>query len=155
MKTATAVALVLAGTPAFAAEPQIDYNRQIRPLLSNHCFKCHGPDAQQRKGAFRLDVRESALAAAESGEVPVVPGQPAKSELIRRISAADADERMPPAEENKPLADSDKQLLARWIAEGAKYQTHWSFAAPVRPQLPEVKERIWPRNELDSFILAR
>jgi len=138
-----------------AAEPPLDYNRQIRPLLSNHCFKCHGPDAGQRKGGFRLDVRESAVAAAESGEKPVVPGDSAKSELIRRINAADAAERMPPADENKPLTEADKLLLARWIAEGAKYQTHWSFAAPQRPTLPVVKNPIWPRNELDTFILAR
>src|SRR5262245_47562202 len=135
MKTAPCIALFLfLAISACAAEPPVDYNRQIRPLLSNHCLKCHGPDAAQRKGGFRLDVRESALAAAESGERPIVPGEPAKSELIRRINANNADERMPPAEENKALAEADKQLLARWIAEGVKYQTHWSFAAPRRPQ---------------------
>jgi len=155
MKTATAFAWIFATAAACAADPPVDYNRQVRPLLSNHCFKCHGPDAQQRQGGFRLDVRESALAAAESGAKPIVPSQPAKSELIRRINAADAAERMPPADENKPLSASDKELLARWIVEGAKYQTHWSFAAPVRPELPEVTDRNWPRNELDTFILAR
>src|SRR5262245_29752784 len=86
---------------AFAAEPPVDYNRQIRPLLSTHCFKCHGPDAGQRKAEFRLDVRESATAAAESGAIPIMAGNAAKSELIHRINAASADERMPPAEENK------------------------------------------------------
>lgn len=153
--TLIAAAVVALTTSAGAAEPPLDYNRQIRPLLSNHCFKCHGPDAGQRKAGFRLDVRESALGAAESGELPIVPGDTAKSELVRRINAVDAAERMPPAEENKPLTEADKQLFARWIAEGAKYQTHWSFAAPVRPPLPATKDRNWSRNELDTFILAR
>ena len=101
-------------TPIRGAESTattVDYNRQIKPLLSNHCFKCHGPDAEQRKAGFRLDVRESALAAAESGERPIVAGQPAKSELVRRINSSDPDERMPPPSENKPLSDADKKKI--------------------------------------------
>ena len=150
------VSLSAAATLAFAQEQSaIDYNRQIRPLLANHCWKCHGPDAAQRQAGLRLDVRESALAAAESGERPIVPGHSDKSELVRRINAADAAERMPPADENKPLSAADKKLLARWIAEGARYQTHWAFAAPARPPLPPVRDTSWPRGEVDTFVLAR
>jgi hypothetical protein len=162
MRSSTAWALILpvtlsaAATFASAQEPPpVDYNRQIRPLLANHCWKCHGPDAAQRQAGLRLDVRESATAAAESGERPIVPGQPDKSELVRRIKAADAAERMPPADENKPLSATDKDLLRRWIAEGAKYQTHWAFVAPRRPPLPVVRDQHWSRGELDTFILSR
>jgi len=137
------------------AAGSIDYNRQIRPLLSNHCFKCHGPDAAQRQGGFRLDVRDSALAAAESGARPIVPGDQGRSELLRRITATSADEQMPPPDENKPLTAADKQLLAQWIAEGAKYQTHWAFVAPQRPRPPESKTKNWPRGQLDTFVMAR
>ncbi len=162
MRFTTALALVLlailltiAGAVAVAAEPPVDYNRQIRPLLADHCWKCHGPDATQRQAGLRLDVRESATAAAESSARPIVPGRPDKSELVRRINAADPGERMPPADENKPLLAADKQLLARWIDEGAKYQTHWAFVAPVRPPLPPAQNKSWPRGELDTFVLAR
>jgi hypothetical protein len=150
----TCVCAAVATADAHAAD-SIDYNRQIRPLLSNHCFKCHGPDPEQRKAVFRLDVRESALAAAESGEIPIVPGNPAKSELIRRINATSADERMPPPAENKPLSEADRQLLSRWVAEGAKYQTHWSFSPPIKPPLPAVSSSSWPRNSMDAYVLAR
>src|SRR5688572_10193620 len=99
------VSLSAAATFASAQEqPAVDYNRQIRPLLANHCWKCHGPDAAQRQAGLRLDVRESALAAAESGARPIVLREPDKSELVRRINAVDVGERMPPADENKPLS---------------------------------------------------
>src|SRR5262245_56290725 len=140
------------GPPSAGA---IDYNRQIRPLLSNHCFKCHGPDAEQRKGGFRLDVRESALGEAESGSRPILPDEPGKSELVRRINEADTDQRMPPAAENKPLSAEQKELLSRWIAEGAKYQTHWAFTRPRLPPIPTVRDKGWPRGEIDSFVLSR
>jgi hypothetical protein len=145
----------LADDPAEDIRGLIDYNRQIRPLLSNHCFKCHGPDAEQREGGFRLDVRESAVGEADSGARPVVPGQSSASEVVRRINTADADERMPPADENKPLSAADRELLTRWIAEGAKYQTHWSFVRPEKPSLPAMSRPAWPRGGLDTFILSR
>jgi hypothetical protein len=146
--------LAAADEPVTANGP-VDYNRQIRPLLSNHCFKCHGPDAEQREGGFRLDVRESAVGEADSGARPIVPGQSAASEVVRRINAASADERMPPADENKPLSAADKELLTRWIAEGAKYQTHWSFVRAEKPSLPTTSRPAWARGGLDTFILAR
>ena len=151
-----AAALVLgACLAARGAEPPVDFSRQIRPILANNCFKCHGPDAAERKGGLRLDQRESAIGEAESGEHPIVPGKPEASELIQRISSADADLRMPPPKTKKSLTEGEKSLLSRWIAEGADYQSHWAFTAPVSPTLPEVKQADWPRSELDRFILAR
>ncbi|HEX5105025.1 MAG TPA: DUF1549 domain-containing protein, partial [Pirellulaceae bacterium] len=137
------------------AEPPVDFSRQIRPILANNCFKCHGPDAAERQSGLRLDVRDLALKAADSGELAIVPGKSAESELIQRISSADADTRMPPADEKKTLTGDEKALLARWIDEGAKYETHWAFTPPQRPSLPEVKMMGWARGELDGFILAR
>lgn len=133
----------------------IDFDRQIRPILSNHCFRCHGPDAGERQAGFRLDVRESAIGEADSGEHPIVPGDPAKSELVTRIFSDDKDIVMPPPEINKPLSAEQKDLLKRWIASGAPYEKHWSFVAPRRPALPQVKDKAWPRNAIDHFILAR
>ena len=149
-------ALVLgACLAARGAEPPVDFSRQIRPILANNCFKCHGPDAAERKGGFRLDQRDSAIGEAESGEHAIVPSKPEDSELIRRISSADADLRMPPPETKKSLTEAEKTLLSRWIAEGANYQTHWAFTAPVSPPLPDVRQADWARGELDRFILAR
>ena len=150
-----AYAVLIAISPARTAEPPLDFGRQIRPILANNCLACHGPDAAERKAGLRLDQRDAALAAAESGEKAIVPGQPDASELVRRINATDADLRMPPAETKKELSADEKALLTRWIAEGAKYDLHWSFVAPVRPPLAEVKDAAWARGPIDRFILAR
>jgi hypothetical protein len=151
--------LLGAGLRATAAEPPsksaIDYNRQVRPILSNNCYKCHGPDADVREAELRLDVRAEALKPAESGKPAIVPGDPGKSGLVKRIFATRKSVRMPPPESNKSLTEADKQILKDWIAQGARYQTHWSFEPPVRPPLPPIKNSAWPRNELDHFILAR
>jgi mono/diheme cytochrome c family protein len=150
------IALPLAG--GFAEEPvaakvaPVDYNRQVRHILADKCLACHGFDAAERKGDLRLDVRESAVGAAESGEHAIVPGMPEKSELISRINSSDDDLRMPPPETKKKLTDEEKGLLKRWIAEGATYQTHWAFSAPEKPPLPEMKDKAWPRGEIDFFI---
>jgi len=138
-----------------AAEPPIDFTRQIRPILANNCLKCHGPDGAERKAGLRLDARDSAVAAAESGEIAIVSGQPERSELIRRITAADASVRMPPEETKKSLTADEIALLRRWIAEGAKYETHWAFTAPSRPKTPDTTSAAWPRGSVDRFILAR
>jgi hypothetical protein len=137
-------------------KPQaIDYNRQVRPILSDKCYRCHGPDAAERKGGFRLDVRESAIGKADSGETPIVPGKPEQSELLKRIHATDADVQMPPPSLNKKLTDAEKQLLKDWIAAGADYQQHWAFVSPRKPALPVVQDQAWPRNAVDQFILAK
>ncbi|HTN77629.1 MAG TPA: PSD1 and planctomycete cytochrome C domain-containing protein [Pirellulaceae bacterium] len=150
--------LLLVGvvTSAWAAEPtKIDFDRQIRPILSNHCYRCHGPDAGERQAEFRLDQRDSAIAAAESGAFPIAPGNAAKSELLARINHADADVVMPPPAINKPLTAAQKELLTRWIEAGAPYSQHWAFVPPQRPALPAVKKSDWPQNPVDHFILAR
>ena len=145
---------VQAGSQAGAAEP-LRFNRDVRPILSNHCFACHGRDNNARKGGVRLDVREKAVLAADSGAVPIVPGKPEASEVVRRIFNADASEMMPPPAASKPLTKAEQALLKRWIAEGAKYEPHWAFIAPERRQPPAVKRAAWPRNAIDNFVLAR
>lgn len=142
-----------ATTPA--SPPAIDYSRQIRPILSNHCFKCHGPDEKERKGGLRLDLRDAALQPAASGDKAIVPGQPAASELIARITATDPTQIMPPPATNKPLSAPEIELLKQWIQQGADYKLHWSYLKPQRPPLPEVQNREWPRTGLDYFILQR
>ncbi len=133
----------------------VDFNRDVIPILSNNCFKCHGPDPDNRKANLRLDVREVATKPAESGEIAIVPGKPDDSELVRRIFSDDPDERMPSKQSNKSLTDSQKQLLRRWIAEGAEYEPHWSFVPPRQAPLPSVKRTDWAKNPLDYFVLAK
>ena len=140
---------------AWSAESAVVFNRDIRPILSNNCYQCHGPDENKRKSGLRLDLAAGATAAAESGEIPVVPGNPDRSELIRRVTADDQDERMPPAESGKRLSEREIQLLTQWVRQGGTYARHWSYQPPVRPELPEVQDPRWPQNEIDYFILAR
>ena len=153
------VLIALAAAMAGAAEPsipvKIEFNRDVLPILSDNCFACHGPDAQQRKAKLRLDVREEALRPAESGDTPIVPGKPGQSELVARIESADRDEVMPPPKSHKHLTAAQKELLRRWIAEGANYEGHWAFTAIERPALPVVKNKAWARNAIDFFILER
>ncbi len=138
-----------------AAEKSIDFNRQIRPLLSDKCYACHGPNEAAREGGFRLDKKDSALGEADSGAHPIVPGDPAASEVYERLTTDDEFQRMPPAETNKSLAPEEIELIRRWIEQGAVWKEHWAFVAPQRPPLPEVQNKVWPRNELDYFILSR
>ncbi len=153
-----AVCLGLIGFPAVAAEPAADappnYDRAVRPILANNCYKCHGPDAAERKAELRLDVRDAATAPAESGKPAVVPGKPNDSELVRRIFAADADERMPPADSGKTLSPQEKETLRRWIAAGADFTQHWSFVTPQRPAVPPAAGN-WARGPIDAFILDK
>ncbi len=139
------------------SEPPVDFNRQIRPLLADHCFKCHGPDAHQRQADLRLDLKEAVLGKAglrDSGRI-VQPGAPSKSELYRRITARDADERMPPPDAGLDLTAKEIELIRRWIEQGADWQEHWAFVPPRRPVLPQVQRGEWIRQPLDAFILAR
>jgi mono/diheme cytochrome c family protein len=146
---------MLAGNDGVPGGGRVDYQRDVRPILSDKCFRCHGPDAQQRQAGLRLDDPQAALQPAESGRRPIVSGQPDASELVRRIYSGDDAERMPPADSGKSLTDAEKELLRRWIAEGADMSQHWAFVAPKRPPLPQVRNTHWPRNGIDLFVLAR
>jgi hypothetical protein len=146
--------VALPGQKCCAVEP-VRFNRDVRPILSEHCFACHGRDATARKAGLRLDLREKALAKTDSGVIPIVPGKPEASEVVRRIFNHDASELMPPPSANKALSPAERDTLRRWIAEGAKYEPHWAFQAPVRLRPPAVKQADWPRNAIDNFIQAR
>jgi Protein of unknown function (DUF1553)/Protein of unknown function (DUF1549)/Planctomycete cytochrome C len=143
------------GGVAAAADGKLDFSRDIRPILADACFSCHGPDANKRQAGLRLDIRDEALKAAESGAVAIVPGKPGESALVSRILAADESERMPPADSQKKLTAEQKALLKRWIEEGAAYAQHWSFVSPQKAALPAVSKAEWVQNELDRFVLAR
>lgn len=148
-------------TDAVAAEPirpandAVDFARDIRPILSNHCWSCHGPDEQARKAGLRLDLPKSATATLESGSRAIDPADLAQSELLSRITSMDESEVMPPPNFKKPLTTRQIELLRRWVAQGAKYADHWAFVAPMRPALPAVKDATWPREPLDYFVLQR
>jgi Protein of unknown function (DUF1553)/Protein of unknown function (DUF1549)/Concanavalin A-like lectin/glucanases superfamily/Planctomycete cytochrome C len=133
-----------------AAQP-LSFNRDVRPILSNNCFACHGPDEKQRETKFHFDTKEGAFA--EDGIIE--PGNAAKSVLIKRITNPDPDERMPPPDSGHALTDKQIDLLRRWIDEGAKWDTHWAYTAPARPDPPVPNGIDWIRNPIDQFILAR
>lgn len=134
---------------------QIDFNREIRPILSDKCIVCHGPDAAARKLRLRLDTEAAATAELSRGRRAIVPGSPEKSEIVNRINHPDEELRMPPKASGHTLTSHQKELLTEWIRQGAKWQQHWSFITPVRPALPAVKNRAWLKNPIDAFVLAR
>ncbi|GMU37784.1 MAG: DUF1553 domain-containing protein [Phycisphaerae bacterium] len=143
-------------TTSASREPDaINYDRDIRPILSDRCFKCHGPDAATRQAGLRLDERES-VTEARDGRTAVLPGRAEDSELWRRIASDDPAEVMPPPDSNKrPLSPSERELIRRWIEAGAEYTPHWSFVPPQRPTVPEVENEDWCVTPVDRFILAR
>src|ERR1700722_13705721 len=130
------------------------FNRDIRPILSDTCFRCHGPDAKKRKAGLRLDTDAGAFADLDGGKA-FVPGQLSHSLAWKRISAADERQQMPPRQSPRQLTEHEKALIGRWIEQGAKWQKHWAFLPPHRPELPSVKHPDWLRSPIDSFILAR
>ena len=152
-------------TPALLAQAaraderagDIDFNRDIKPILSNVCYKCHGPDPAERKGGtdgLRLDTYAGATA--DLGDrAAIVPGDADKSELVLRISTQDPNELMPPPSSGRKLTPREVRLLTDWVRQGAKYVQHWSYVKPIRPAVPVVKDTAWPRNAIDNFLLAR
>jgi len=140
---------------AVQAEEPLSFNRDIRPILSEHCFQCHGPDAQQQQGGLRIDKREAAVEPADSGKIAIVPNDPTTSELIARITSTDADLQMPPPSTGKPLSEAQVQRLRRWIEQGAKYEGHWAFLPPSKPIVPLVELEQEYRNPIDRFLLAK
>ncbi len=147
--------IALHAAPIARARGEVDFLRDVRPILAQHCFKCHGPDDKAREAGLRLDERDAALAPADSGQAAIVPGRADESELLRRIFSADDSELMPPPAAKKPLTAEQKETLKQWIAAGAEYRPHWAFSPPAQGPLPKVKQTAWPRNEIDAFVLAR
>lgn len=147
-------ALTLAALPASGWAKEISFNRDIRPILSDKCFHCHGFDKNTREADLRLDNFEDAIAD-HDGYQAIVPGDPKKSEAMIRILSTDKDEMMPPPKTGKKLTQAERQLVEQWIAAGAKYEAHWAYVAPKRGELPEVKKPDWVRNPIDRFIAAQ
>lgn len=145
------VVAILTTTDRGTAEDRVQFNRDIRPILSDNCFACHGPDRNQRRAELRLDLRDEALA-----HQAFVPGDSERSALVERILSDDSEQIMPPPDSHKVLTDRQKKLLQRWIAEGAEYQAHWAFLPISKPEPPPVPEAGVPvRNPIDAFIQAR
>lgn len=141
--------------PVVAENATVRFNRDIKPILSENCFACHGPDEKQRKAGLRLDLPEGATATLKSGGVAVVPADRNASALYARITTDDPIDRMPPPDSNHTLTPEQIETLGTWIDEGAHYEKHWAFVPPVQPELPEVSNADWPRNAIDYFILAK
>ncbi len=180
MKRILSLTLALLPTSLVAAEPKVNFNHEIRPIISSKCFHCHGPDEKSRQAELRLDIREEALKERD-GVRAIVPGDLAKSELVTRITTKDRDEVMPPPKEMHTLSPTEIALLKKWIEQGAEYQEHWAFVKPVRPAVPTIadcglriadlekrnperaailRQRLaewerWPKNPIDHFILDR
>ncbi len=134
-----------------SAVKSVDFNREIRPIISDNCFTCHGPDENQRMAKLRFDTKEGAFAK----QGVIVPGDSAKSKLIKRITSKDPNVVMPPPDSGHKLTDKQIELLKRWIDEGAQWNEHWAYIAPERPAAPKVNNQSWARNPIDNFILAR
>ncbi|MDB5339880.1 MAG: Planctomycete cytochrome, partial [Planctomycetaceae bacterium] len=144
-----------AAEPAVKPGESLDFARDIRPILANHCWSCHGPDEQSRKAGLRLDSLAGATAKLETGNTAIDVAHLVDSELLLRISSTDAAEIMPPPAFKKPLTPAQIELLRRWVSQGAKFAQHWAFTPPVRPAVPPVKDSTWPRETLDYFVLQR
>src|SRR5688572_17369447 len=152
------VALNAAATSWAAGPAAVEFNRDVRPILSDTCFKCHGRDAEARQADLRFDLREEAVRPREGDEpatpplTPIVPGDPSKSEAWRRIIAQDPEERMPPPESHLGLNDKQKETIRRWIEQGARYEPHWAFVPVKEPAAPKTARQGWTRNEIDAFV---
>ncbi len=145
--------LITAASFAQVTAAPVDFNRQVKPILAENCFKCHGFDEASREGGLRLDVKESAMRPAKSGDTAIVPGRPDRSMLLTRVT--DEFDAMPPAETGKRLKPHEVEILRQWIAEGAPYATHWSFVPPVALPAPKSTRSDWARNAIDPFVLGR
>ena len=149
MVLVTVVGLLGAARLCAAAPKPVDYSREVQPILTAHCYACHGPDEGKRKGKFRLDERDAAVKKA------VTPGDAAHSSLVTRVTTADPDRLMPPPDSKKDrLTAAQIDVLRRWIDQGAKFDQHWAYVKPTRPSAPAVKNKAWVRNAVDTFIVA-
>ena len=148
------ITLTASVTEAAKRDQSIRFDRDIRPILSDTCFQCHGPDEGNRQGDLRLDVRE-AVFAARDGIPAVTPGDVRRSSLFQRLIHNDVDQRMPPADSTKSLTSEQIDLIRRWIQQGAKWTDHWAFEAPIRPEVPRPPRSGWASNTIDLFILEK
>lgn len=141
---------------SFTDTDQLSYNFHIRPILSDNCFACHGPDANKRESGLRLDTEEGAYAALKENPSAhaIVPGNANASEIVNRLYSSDENELMPPPESNLKLSEEEKETIRKWIGQGAKYEPHWAFVPPVKSPLPQAGSGNWYNNEIDAFILA-
>ncbi|MEM9410272.1 MAG: DUF1549 domain-containing protein, partial [Planctomycetota bacterium] len=140
----------------FAIEEKIDFDKQIRPILSDRCFACHGPDEADRQADLRLDEREAALRESEYGERPFVikPGEPSESELLLRMITDDEDLKMPPPESHLKVTDEEIRLIENWIRQGAEWTEHWAFQSVKSNDVPKTDDQ-WPANFIDQFVLEK
>ena len=152
LRSLTALLFLVSVSHGEAAD-RIDFNRDIRPILSENCLSCHGPDAVTREAGLRLDVSDQSMWKGESGKVAIVPGSSDTSELVHRITSANPDELMPPPESGKKLTPKQIETLQRWIAEGAEYKGHWAFLSPVKA-VPAPAKIVWGQNQIDHYVLA-
>ncbi len=153
--TVASAAGAVASADGAVDQETIDFGRDIRPLLSDKCFACHGPGEESREGGFRLDDKASVLGEADSGEHPIVPGDLDASELYQRLISDDSDERMPPEDTNKTFTKEEIAKIAKWIEQGANWEGHWAYIPPCKAALPAVRAKRWPRTPIDYFVLAR
>ena len=149
------VLLPVRSLPAAGLPASVDFNYHIKPLLSDRCFACHGPDEKARKGKLRLDTKEGAFKAVGDGMFVIKAGDPVHSEIVRRITSTDPDEVMPPPTSNLALSRDEIALLRRWVEQGAEWKKHWAFIPVGDVPPPAVRNRKWPRNDIDRFVLAR
>lgn len=147
--------VIAAALQASAPAAGPDFNRDVRPILSNRCFKCHGPDEENQEAGLRLDLRDAAIRELDSGARAIVPGHADSSELVARIMSDDPDLVMPPPHTKVSLSADEKRILAEWVEAGAEYAPHWAFVKPVKPEPPVVRDATWIRNPIDRFVLAR
>ena len=146
----------LAVALALATHAEVSFNRDIRPIMSDTCFRCHGPDKSARMAGMRLDIREEALKRTQSGAVPIVPGDPEHSAIVQRVFESNAARVMPPKHAHKDLTPAQKETIRRWVAEGAKYEGHWAYQPIRRSAAPEVPNALAPiPNPIDAFIQSR
>ncbi|MBM3845037.1 MAG: DUF1553 domain-containing protein [Verrucomicrobia bacterium] len=148
--------LIAVSSPAETSpRTKIDFNRDVRPILADNCFACHGPDKAKRKAGLRLDLRADATATLDSGGRAVVPGDPAASLILKLTAAENEEDRMPPKKTGKRLTSGQISILRQWVIEGAEFKAHWAYLSPERPPLPPVSDSTWGKNQIDRFILSR
>ncbi|HAD61604.1 MAG TPA: hypothetical protein DCG12_20385, partial [Planctomycetaceae bacterium] len=151
------LALLVSLAASLAADEPVDFGAQIKPLLSDRCFLCHGPDAETRQADLRLDSEKGLAAPLASDEAlrAVVPGKPDQSQLVARILSSDPDVQMPPPDSGLKLSDAEKRRLTQWVKEGANWEGHWAFEPIISPEPPAVRNNEWIRNNIDRFVVAR